>query len=185
MENRIDYTIPRPLYEVLVEKLGDRNAAEQFAASIEEAVRRIGLVVHRETIEKTGMVKTDIMKELSETLVTRDVFEERFESMQNLMDRRFSQMQEQTDVRFHLMHEQMDARFQAMNEQIDIRFQSTQEQMNIRFQAIQDHVDQRFALVDERFRRIDLKFNILIGILLFGFTLFNPSFLELVKVFVK
>lgn len=58
-----------------------------------------------------------------------------------------------------------------------------------RFEALQDHVDLRFQTmqdrIDERFKRMDLKFNVLIGLLIAGFTLFNPGFLELLKVILQ
>jgi len=137
----MQYTVPRPFYEKLAERLGDRSSAEQFVASLETVMQQIVADAHKIAADQTGGIKMELKEELSNTLVTRDLFE-------------------------------------------------------TRIQAIQDHIDQRFAVVDERFlrfenriderfKRNDLKFNLLIGILLFGFTLFNPGFLELVKLILK
>jgi len=115
----MNYRVPRPLYESLAEKLGDRALAERFSLSIEEAVDEIGNGVHQEMTDSTGRIKMEVRDDLTKILVTRE-----------------------------------------------------------RFDALQDHID-------ERFKRIDLKFNVLIGLLIAGFTLFNPGFLELLKIIVQ
>jgi len=181
MEDFMQYTVPRPLYEKLVEKLGDRISAESFVSSIEEAVREIGKTVSRETVDKMSVVKMEVKDDLSRTLLTRDLFEERVGSMQDQMNHRFESMQEQMDHRFESMQEQMDHRFEAMQDHIDQRFALVDERF-VRLDEKFSNVEDR---MDERFKRIDLKFNVLIGILLFGFTLFNPPFLEFLKSIMK
>ena len=117
------YTVPRPLYEVLAENLKDRKAADAFARSIEEAVQEISRMAEKETIEKMSVTKMEIKQDLTNTLVTRELFEAEIK-----------------------------------------------------------HIDQRFQSLREHF---DLKFNILIGIMLFGFTVFNPAFIDLIKMFFR
>ena len=146
------YTVPRPLYEVLAENLKDRKAADAFARSIEDAVDEISKMAEKETIEKMSVSKMEIKEDLANTLVTRELFEEKFTSQ---------------------------------NSWINERFQSMQEQMNMRFQSMQEQMDMRFKQVDLRFKHIDFKFNILIGISLLGFTLLNPEFIGLIKMFFR
>jgi len=168
------YTVPRPLYEVLAENLKDRKAADAFARSIEDAVDEISKMAEKETIEKMSVSKMEIKENLVNTLVTRELFEEKFTSQNSWINERFQSMQEQMNMRFQSMQEQMDMRFQSMQEQMDMRFQSMQEQM-----------DMRFKQVDMRFKHMDFKFNILIGISLLGFTLLNPEFIGLIKMFFR
>ena len=139
------YTVPRPLYEVLAENLKDRKAADAFARSIEEAVQEISRMAEKETIEKMSVTKMEIKQDLTNTLVTRELFEEKFTSQNSWINERFQSMQEQMDMRFQSMQEQMDLRFKHM----------------------------------------DFKFNILIGISLLGFTLLNPEFISLIKMFFR
>ena len=96
-----------------------------------------------------SVTKMEIKQDLTNTLVTRELFEEKFTSQNSWINERF----------------------QSMQEQMDTRFQSMQEQMDIRFQSLREH--------------FDLKFNILIGISLLGFTLLNPEFISLIKMFFK
>lgn len=42
-------------------------------------------------------------------------------------------------------------------------------------------INERFNVIDERFKKIDFQFKVLIGVMVFGFTLFNPAFLDLLK----
>jgi hypothetical protein len=44
-----------------------------------------------------------------------------------------------------------------------------------------DVFEERFKVIDERFKRLDFKLNIFIGIALIGITFANPSFVELIK----
>jgi len=122
------YTVPRPVFEKLAESLKDRDAAEKFASSIEDAVHEIETAVKRETVDKTAMIKTEIKEDLTKVLVTREIFEERFESMNRVMN-------------------------------------------------------ERFENVNERFKRTDLWLKILVGLSLFGMTLANPGFIEIIKSF--
>jgi len=122
------YTVPRPVFEKLAESLKDRDAAEKFASSIEDAVHEIETAVKRETVDKTAMIKTEIKEDLTKVLVTREIFEERFESMNRVMN-------------------------------------------------------ERFENVNERFKRTELWLKILVGLSLFGMTLANPGFIEIIKSF--
>jgi len=133
------YTVPRPVFEKLAESLKDRNAAEKFASSIEEAVHEIETAAKRETVEKTAMNKAEIKEDLTKVLVTRELFDERFMSMNQVMNERFENMN------------------QVMNE--------------------------RFENVNERFKRTELYLKILVGLSLFGITLANPGFIEIIKNF--
>ena len=133
------YTVPRPVFEKLAESLKDRDAAEKFASSIEEAVHEIETAAKRETVDKTAMIKTEIKEDLTKVLVTREIFDERFESMSQVMNERFESMN------------------RVMNE--------------------------RFENVNERFKRTELWLKILVGLSLFGITLANPGFIEIIKSF--
>jgi hypothetical protein len=44
-----------------------------------------------------------------------------------------------------------------------------------------DVFEERFKVIDERFKRLDFKLNIFIGIALIGITFANPTFVELIK----
>ena len=57
-------------------------------------------------------------------------------------------------------------------------FETEMENIDHRFHSMQDHMDLRF-------KHMDFKFNILIGISLLGFTLLNPAFIDLIKMFIK
>ena len=140
------YTVPRPVFEKLAESLKDRDAAEKFASSIEDAVHEIETAVKRETVDKTAMIKTEIKEDLTKVLVTRELFEERFQSM--------------------------NERFESMNQVMNERFESMNQVMN-----------ERFENVNERFKRTELWLKILVGLSLFGMTLANPGFIEIIKSF--
>ena len=130
MEVYMQYSIPRPVFNKLEKSLGDKQAAEELASSMESAVNEIRRAVDRETVDNMNLVKSEIKDDLSKTLVTRELFEERFL-----------------------------------------------------------HVDEKFRHIDEKFRHLEekmnLKFHLLIGICIAGFSLFNPGFIEIVKLLLK
>ena len=143
------YTVPRPVFEKLAESLKDRDAAEKFASSIEEAVHEIESAAKKETIDKTIMIKAEIKEDLTKVLVTREIFEERFLSM--------------------------NERFEVINE----RFEG----VNRRFESMNEILNERFENINERFKRTELWLKIIVGLSLFGITLANPGFIEIVKSF--
>ena len=124
------YAIPRPVYEKLAETFKDRDIADKFALSIEDAVHEMAREIRRETIEKTTMVKIEVKEDLSRTLVTRELFEEKILATRELFEEKFQRL------------------------------------------------DEKF---DERFTRLELWMKLLVGLFLFGVTLANPGFLELMK----
>ena len=140
----MQYNLPRPVFNKLEENLGDRQSTENLASSIEAAVNEIGAATARGTVEKMSIVKSEIKKDLSRTLVTRELFEERINSIQNQMDQRFAMV----DQKFALVDEKFN------------------------------HLEEK---IEERFKRTDLKFHLLIGICIAGFSLFNPGFIEIVS----
>lgn len=48
-----------------------------------------------------------------------------------------------------------------------------------------DLFEERFKVVDERFKRLELKLNILIILVLLALTLFNPAFLSIIEKLLK
>jgi len=166
------YTLPRPVFEKLAESLKDRDVAEKFASSIEEAVHEIESAAKRETIEKTAMSKAEIKEDLTKVLVTRELFEERFLNMNQVMSERFESMNQVMNERFESMNQLMNERFESMNQLMNERFANVEE----RFLSMK-------VYIDERFKRTELWLKIIVGLSLFGMTLANPGFVEIVKSF--
>jgi hypothetical protein len=48
-----------------------------------------------------------------------------------------------------------------------------------------DLFEERFKVVDERFKRLELKLNIIIILVLLALTLFNPAFLSIIEKLLK
>jgi len=97
-----------------------------------------------------------VFNKLEKTLVTRELFEEKFDSMESYANQRFISLENQIDHRLISMENQMDQRFRHLEEKME-----------------------------ERFKRTDFKFHVLIGISVFGFTAINPEFLNLIKLILK
>jgi len=82
------YTLPRQAFDLLVEALGDKNKAEKFASAMESAIEAINDNTARAVIEKKELAKSELKDELKKELVTREVFEERF----NVVDEKFKSL---------------------------------------------------------------------------------------------
>ena len=107
------------------------------------------------------MSKAEIKEDLTKVLVTRELFEERFLNMNQVMSERFESMN------------------QVMNE----RFESMNQLMNERFANVEERFLSMKVYIDERFKRTELWLKILVGLSLFGITLANPGFIEIIKSF--
>ena len=108
--------------------------------------------IRRETIEKTAMVKIEVKEDLSKTLVTRELLEE-----STLLSRRLF---EESNLATRMLLEE--------------KILATRELFEEKFQRL----DEKF---EERFTRLELWMKLLVGLFLFGITLANPGFLELMK----
>ena len=111
----MQYTLPRDAFEVLVDTFKDRVRAEKFAKAIEDIVEFSKERADQEITEKKELIKIELKEELKNELVTRDIFEERF----NGLNERFKSI----DERF----KSMDERFKS----IDERFKSLDFKLNI------------------------------------------------------
>ena len=58
----------------------------------------------------------------------------------------------------------------------------TRELFEEKTNSLRTEMNERFNLVDERFKRMELWFKILIAVMIFGFFVFNPNFIELIKI---
>jgi hypothetical protein len=116
------YTLPREAFNLLVEALGERQKAEIFAKAMESAIDAIQQQAKEEILEKKNIAKIELKDELTKELVTRELFEERF----NAIDGQFHAVNE----RFNAMNE----RFNAVNERfnaVDEKFKSLNFKMNL------------------------------------------------------
>ena len=102
------YTLPRNVFDILVDTFKDKQKAENFANAIEEIVDISVKRAEEEIIEKKELVKIEIKEELKNELVTRDLFEERFK----VVDERFKSI----EAKF----ENVDERFKTLDFKINI-----------------------------------------------------------------
>jgi hypothetical protein len=83
------YTLPREVFNLLVEALGGKQKAEIFANAMESVINAIRKQAIEEIVEKKEISKIEIKQELKNTLVTREIFEERFK----VVDERFKSVE--------------------------------------------------------------------------------------------
>ena len=86
----MQYTLPREAFEVLVETFKSKEKAEKFAKAIEEIVNFTRKKSEEEIAQKKEHIKIELKEELKKELVTRELFEERFKSV----DERFKSIDE-------------------------------------------------------------------------------------------
>lgn len=130
------YTFPRSSFNALVESLG-KDHAEKVVSSFEQIINDQRNELQQKLEDTRKDQKTQIKDELRSELITKELFEERFKTV----DERFKTIE-------------------AKIQQLDSKF-------------------------DERFKRLDLKLNIFIGIALVSLTFANPTFVELIKHIIK
>ena len=104
----MDYTLPRESFEILVDTFKSKEKAEKFATAIEKLIDYAREKSKTEIEEKKELVKIELKEELKNELVTKELFEERFKSI----DARFKSI----DARF----ESMDARFDSLENKFNI-----------------------------------------------------------------
>ncbi|MEW5767865.1 MAG: hypothetical protein AB1797_09620 [bacterium] len=106
------YTLPREAFNLLEEAFGERHKAEVFALAIESAIDGIKEKANETIVEKKEHIKIEVKEELKKELVTREIFEERF----NLIDERFKGLEREMDERFNVV----DEKFKSLNFKLNI-----------------------------------------------------------------
>lgn len=84
------YTLPRNVFDLLQETFHDKAKSELFARAIEASIQAIDDKARESILEKREHLKIDLKDELKYELVTREVFEERFKTI----DERFKTIDE-------------------------------------------------------------------------------------------
>jgi hypothetical protein len=102
------YTLPRNVFDLLQDVFGDKTKSELFARAIEESIQAIDDRAKESIVEKKEHLKIELKDELKHELVTRDIFDERF----NSIDERFNSINE----RF----KSIDERFNTLNFKLNI-----------------------------------------------------------------
>ena len=88
----MNYTLPRDVFDILVETFKSKEKAEKFARAVEEIVNFTKEKSKEEIVEKKELTKIELKEELKQELVTRELFEERFNVIEerfNIIDERF------------------------------------------------------------------------------------------------
>ncbi len=120
------YTLPRETFDLLIENFGNKEKAERFARGVESAVDIIHQKAEEKIIAQKQLLKAEVKDELRNELVTRELFEERFKSV----DERFNALQNLMLEKFKLV----DERFKLVDERfkmVDERFAHLNFKMNI------------------------------------------------------
>ena len=102
------FTLPRNVFDILVETFKDKEKAEKFANAIEEIINISIQKAEKEITEKKELMKIELKDELRNELVTKELFEERFKNI----DERFKNI----DERF----KNIDERFKILDFKINI-----------------------------------------------------------------
>jgi len=161
--------MPRSVFERFVDTLQNRQVAESFAASLEGAFAGLEGRVHQETIGRMVLMKAEIKDDLSKTLVTRELFEERM--------RGIHQQFQGVDLKFHALEDKMEQRFLG----VDQKFQGVDQKfkgVDLRIQSLENKID-------ERFKRNDLWLKFLVFLVLLLMAMVNPGLPAILMKFVK
>jgi len=113
------YTMPREIFDLLVEALGERKKAEIFARAMESELDFINDKAGEQISEKKEMIKIEIRDELRRELVTREIFEERFKAIEEkfkVIDERFIGLGNEINIRFN----GVDEKFKSLNFKLNI-----------------------------------------------------------------
>jgi predicted nuclease with TOPRIM domain len=193
------YKLSRDTFDMLQSTFGTKERAEIFAGNLEEFLDQIDEKAGKTAVDRLETIRLQIKEDLSEVLVTREMFEERFKFNNDNLETRFNVVAEKfnavaerfksVDDRFASLEEHLEVRFNAVDEKfksVDNRFKSLEENLEIRFRAVDDKFDafrteigERFNTVDEKFKSLNFKFNILIALTIAALTMANPTFAKL------
>ncbi len=106
------YTLPRETFNLLLEALGGQQKAEVFAKSMESFLVAIDNKATAGIVDKKEMIKIEVREELRKELVTRELFDEKF----NVVNERFNVV----DEKFKSLEQRMDEKFKSLNFKLNL-----------------------------------------------------------------
>ncbi len=130
----MDYTLPRPAFNVLTEALGDKAKAEVFAQAMEFSI-----------VGNKEVLKTQLKDDLRNELITRELFEKETSLTREMFEKEILLTREMFEKEILLTRE----------------------------------------MFEERFKFLDFKMNMLIGISGLAMTFFNPVLLGFLERMIK
>jgi parvulin-like peptidyl-prolyl isomerase len=68
----MNYTLPRPIFDLLLEAMGDKQKAETFARAIESSVQEIDNQATESILEKKQQLKAELYDSLRTELATKE-----------------------------------------------------------------------------------------------------------------
>lgn len=98
------YTLPREAFDVLEQSLGGKQKAEVLARTLEAAISAIQQKANEEILEQKQFLKIALKDELKQELVTREIFDERFKGLENMVLEKFKVV----DEKFSSLHFKMN-----------------------------------------------------------------------------
>lgn len=106
------YKLSREIFGILEDTFGSKEKAEIFAGTFEEYLDFIDEKTEKMTVDKLENIRLKIKEDLSATLVTRELFDERMKHV---------------DLKFNGLRKEIDERFNS----VDIKFKSLNFKFNI------------------------------------------------------
>ena len=91
----MQYMLPRDVFDILVETFKSKEKAEKFAKAIEDIINFSRDKSKEEISHKKEHLKIELKEELKNELVTREIFEERFKTIDErfkMIDERFKML---------------------------------------------------------------------------------------------
>ncbi|UQB42420.1 hypothetical protein JX580_00450 [Thiomicrospira microaerophila] len=125
----MNYTLPRPIYDLLLEALGDKHKTDVFAQAIESSIQAIDDKAVESILEKKQQLKNELYDSLRSELATKEFVRAEISEVRA----------EISEVRAEIS----EVRSEQKNMQILLK--------------------------------------VIIGLMIFGLTLANPAFIELLK----
>jgi hypothetical protein len=105
------YTLPREAFDILQESLGGKQKAEVLARTLETVISSIQQRAKEEILEQKQLLKVALKEELKQELVTREIFEER----SNVIEERFKSLENTMTEKFKLVDEKFASLHFKMN----------------------------------------------------------------------
>lgn len=102
------YTLPRPIFDLLLEALGDKQKTEVFARAIESSIQAIDDKAVASIIEKKEQVKSELYNDLRTELATKEFVRAEISDVKTYFHAEMSDMRaEMSDIRAELKNMQM------------------------------------------------------------------------------
>ncbi len=164
------YILPAHIYELVHKEFRDEKKADALLRAIELSFSEIERELRGEIEEKKEVLKSAVYNELRNELATKEFVRAENAILRDEIHQEISQLREEMNREISQLREEMHQEINQLREEMYQEINQLREEMYREVSSLRLDI-----------RVLDFQMKVLIGLVILGMSLMNPTFIELMR----